>query len=109
MSQNHIGEYPEAQNRACTAGSSAAIPVKKIISITSLGNARKGTIAYIRGDGSVVQRLVDLGLTVGTTVAILRKAPLGGPVGISVRYTTLAVDSTIAKNIFIEVPAPGDP
>ena len=80
---------------------------KKIISIITLLPEQKGKIAFIRGDGKVVQRLSDLGLTLGTSVSLLRKTPGGGPVGISVRRTKLAIDHAIADNIFIEPPIAG--
>lgn len=92
----------------CDGAGSAEEQVKtrntNIISITDLLPEQKGKIVFIRGDGKVVQRLSDLGLTLGTTVSVLRKAPAGGPVEISVRRTKLAVNYTIAENIFIESP-----
>lgn len=82
---------------------------KKIIPITDLRPEQKGRIAFIRGDCKIVQRLSDLGLTLGTNVSVLKKAPMDGPVEISVRRTKLAVDHAIAMNIFIESPVAGDP
>ena len=92
----------------CDGAGSPDLPIdtrkKNIISITDLLPEQKGKIAFIRGDCKVVQRLSDLGLTLGTTVSIMRKAPGGGPVEIAVRRTKLAIDHTIAENIFIESP-----
>jgi DtxR family Mn-dependent transcriptional regulator len=85
-----------------------AIRDKKIIPITDLKPEQKGQIAFIRGDCKVVQRLSDLGLTLGTKVSILKRTPMNGPVEISVRRTKLAVDHTIAENIFIESPGAGE-
>lgn len=82
---------------------------KKIMPITDLKPEQKGRIAFIRGDCKVVQRLSDLGLTLGTTVSILKKTPMDGPVEILVRRTKLAVDHAIAENIFIEPPRAGEP
>jgi DtxR family Mn-dependent transcriptional regulator len=76
-----------------------------IIPITNLKKKEKGKIAFIRGDCKVVQRLADLGLTLGTVVTMVRAMPMGGPVEISVRRTKLAIDSSIADKIFIENPA----
>jgi DtxR family transcriptional regulator, Mn-dependent transcriptional regulator len=81
-----------------------AIRDKKIIPITDLEPEQNGQIAFIRGDCKVVQRLSDLGLTLGTQVAVMKKTPMNGPVEISVRRTKLAVDHVIAENIFIESP-----
>jgi DtxR family Mn-dependent transcriptional regulator len=72
-----------------------------IIPITDLDPQQKGKIAFIRGDCRVVQRLSDLGLTLGTTVSVTRKAPMNGPVEVFVRRTKLAIDHTIAENIFV--------
>jgi Fe2+ transport system protein FeoA len=115
MPQKQIGEYPktlpdpEIKDGEGTAGLPVTRREKTIISITDFDTDRKGRIAFIRGDCRVVQRLADLGLTPGTTIAMTRKALLGGPVELSVRRTTLAIDSTIADNIFIELPAAGEP
>jgi DtxR family Mn-dependent transcriptional regulator len=85
-----------------------AIRNKKIIPITDLNPEQKGQIAFIRGDCKVVQRLSDLGLTLGTNVSLLRKTPMEGPVEILVRRTKLAIDHAIAENIFIESPGAGE-
>ena len=96
----------------CDAAGKTDAPVairdKKIIPITDLRPDQNGRIAFIRGDCRVVQRLSDLGLTLGTNVSILRKTPMDGPVEISVRRTTLAIDHAIAENIFIEPPVTGE-
>jgi DtxR family Mn-dependent transcriptional regulator len=75
---------------------------RKIIPITDLAPDQKGNIAFIRGDCNVVQRLSDLGLTLGTPVSVVRKAPMHGPIEVCVRRTKLAVDHGIAENIFVE-------
>jgi DtxR family transcriptional regulator, Mn-dependent transcriptional regulator len=72
-----------------------------LIPLTALRPGQKGTIAFIRGDSSVVQRLTDLGLTLKTDIQLVRKAPLSGPVEIGVRKTRLAIDHVIADHIFV--------
>ncbi|MEN6611003.1 MAG: metal-dependent transcriptional regulator [Methanoregulaceae archaeon] len=72
-----------------------------LLPVTQLPPCRKGIIAFIRGDAKIVQRLTDLGLTVGTEVALLRKSPGEGPVEIQVRRTKLAIDHAIADDIFV--------
>lgn len=87
----------------------ASLSGRRIIPVTDLTPGGHGTIAFIRGDSRIVQRLSDLGLTLGTKVALLRKTPVEGPVEIAVRKTKLAVDHRIAENIFIEPPAAEEP
>jgi len=72
-----------------------------LIPVTALQPGQKATIAFIRGDSSVVQRLTDLGLTLKTDIRLVRKAPLMGPVEIGVRKTRLAIDHAIADHIFV--------
>jgi DtxR family transcriptional regulator, Mn-dependent transcriptional regulator len=72
-----------------------------LIPVTSLRPGQKATIAFIRGDSTVVQRLTDLGLTLKTDIQLIRKAPLLGPVEIGVRKTRLAIDHAIADHIFV--------
>jgi DtxR family Mn-dependent transcriptional regulator len=91
-------------------GSAISLPEElraTIIPVTDLGPEDEGKIAFIRGDCRVVQRLSDLGLTLGTTVSVTRKAPMNGPVEVFVRRTKLAIDHSIAENIFVDTARGG--
>ncbi|OPX64943.1 MULTISPECIES: metal-dependent transcriptional regulator [unclassified Methanoregula] len=74
-----------------------------LVPVTSIQPGQKATIAFIRGDSSVVQRLADLGLTLRAEIQLIRKAPLSGPIEIGVRKTRLAIDRAIADHIFVSV------
>jgi len=97
----------------CIAAAEGTVPAgsrsKKIIPITDLGPDQKGKIAFIRGDCKVVQRLADLGLTLGTPVSVTRKTPMNGPIEVFVRRTKLAIDHAISENIFVDCPDAGEP
>jgi DtxR family Mn-dependent transcriptional regulator len=99
----------------CDVVVGAGIPVpvslrnKKVIPVTELTPDQNGKIAFIRGDCKIVQRLSDLGLTLGTNVSILKKTPMDGPVEILVRRTKLAIDHAIAENIFVDSPKAVEP
>lgn len=80
---------------------SACTRDEHLIPVTSLQPGQRASIAFIRGDTSVVQRLTDLGLTLKTDIRLIRKAPLSGPVEIAVRKTRLAIDHAIADHIFV--------
>jgi len=75
---------------------------QKLTSITTLKPGQKGKIAFIRGGRNVVQRLCDLGLTNGTSVSLVREAPLKGPVEICVRGCKIVIGRGIAEKIFIQ-------
>ena len=71
--------------------------------INELKDGQFGKISFIRGGHKVLQRLLDMGLTPGTRINVLRVAPLGGPVVLSVRSSKLAVGKGIAKKVFVEL------
>ena len=52
--------------------------------------------------GAVKRRLVDMGLTPGTTVKVTKVAPLGDPVEITVRGYELSIRKGDAENILVE-------
>ena len=81
-------------------------PIEKrdtdIVTITSLHRGEKAKIAFVRGGRQVTQRLCDLGLTHGTTISLLREAPLHGPLQICVRGCKLVIGRGIAEKIFVQ-------
>ena len=76
---------------------------KNLASIKDLKNGTYGKISFIRGEHKVLQRLLDMGLTPGTQIQVIKVAPLDGPVEISVRSSKLAIGQNIACNVFVEI------
>ncbi len=76
---------------------------QSLVSIGNLKEGQCGKISFIRGGHNVLQRLLDMGLTPGTKICIVRVAPLGGPVELSVRSSKLALGKGIAEKVFIDV------
>jgi len=74
---------------------------ENIVALSSLNKNQEGTIAFIRGEKKVLNRLYDMGLTPGTKIGITRIAPLRGPVEINVRGSKLALGDEIACNVFV--------
>lgn len=76
---------------------------ENLVSISSLNENEKGRVSFIRGDYKVVRRLMDMGITIGAMVSVLKIAPFKGPVELGVRGSKLALGRDIAKNIFVEI------
>jgi DtxR family Mn-dependent transcriptional regulator len=74
--------------------------------IRELKGGKYGKISFIRGEHKVLQRLLDMGLTPGTRIKVVKVAPLNGPVQVSVRGSKLALGQDIACNVFVEVEQP---
>lgn len=73
-----------------------------VTALSSLNRKQKARIAFIRGNKKSLCKLMDMGLTPGTTVSVSRIAPLKGPMEINVRGSQLALGDDIACNIFVE-------
>lgn len=97
-----IATCNECRNAGRARDSDHPITQRKVVPLTDLQPSQRGTIALLRGDRKVIQRLSDLGLTPGTEVVLMRKTPLGGPIELCVRRTNLAVGHEIADNIFVK-------
>jgi len=75
---------------------------ENLISVIELKEHQKAKVCFIRGDHKVLRRLLDMGITTGATISLMRLAPLNGPVEIAIRGSKLALGREIASNIFVE-------
>jgi len=69
------------------------IEERKHVKVVSLG--KKGSVFR--------KKLLSMGLTPGTQVSILRKAPLGGPLELSLRGFSLSLRQSEARGIRVEL------
>jgi DtxR family Mn-dependent transcriptional regulator len=75
---------------------------QNLVSICALKEGDEGKVSFIRGEHKVLQRLLDMGLTPGTSVGVVRVAPLKGPIEVSVRGSKVALGQDIALNVFVD-------
>jgi Fe2+ transport system protein FeoA len=79
---------------------------KNEVALTALGKGEAGTVSSVRVGherGRVFEkRLMDMGLTPGTKVTVVKSAPFHGPIEISVRGSRLALGRGMAGRIFVE-------
>ena len=60
------------------------------------------TVAKLHGEGPVKRRIMDMGLTKGTSVYVRKVAPLGDPMELTVRGYELSVRKGDAELIEVE-------
>lgn len=70
--------------------------------VNDLDPGSRGIISEIKAPDIMRQRLMDLGLIKGTLVEMVRSAPLGDPIQITVRGTSLAIRRSEARTLIIE-------
>jgi DtxR family Mn-dependent transcriptional regulator len=75
---------------------------QNLVSMCSLREGDQGRVSFIRGEHKVLQRLLDMGLTPGTNVNVVRIAPLKGPIEVNVRGSKVALGHDIASNVFVD-------
>ncbi|MGQ9550896.1 MAG: FeoA family protein [Candidatus Bathycorpusculaceae bacterium] len=79
--------------------------------LTALRAGETGILTHIRashgrgrGRGwGFEKRLMDMGLTPGTRVTVVKSAPFHGPLEIIVRGSRLALGRGMAERIFVEI------
>jgi len=67
------------------------------IRLSELVPGQAGHVAAIEGVSDIRQRLREMGLTVGSRVEVVRRAPLGDPIDIRVRGYHLSIRSREAS------------
>lgn len=74
-----------------------------IITLNKLGPGQAGKINKVGGEGAIRRRLLDMGLTNGTRIEMIRRSPLGDPVEYQVRGYRLSLRNTEATAIEVEI------
>ena len=57
------------------------------------------TVVKLHGEGPVRRRIMDMGITRGTTVYVRKVAPLGDPIEVTVRNYELSIRKADAEMI----------
>ncbi len=60
------------------------------------------TVARLTGEGALKRRIMDMGLTKGTSVVVRKVAPLGDPLEITVRGYELSIRKEEAQHVVVE-------
>jgi len=77
------------------------VPALQPLTTVALGTT--ATVAEIKLPPETRPRLMEMGLLVGTTVELVRFAPLGDPVEIKVRGYNLTLRKHEAEQIFVRL------
>lgn len=62
----------------------------------------RGRVVKVAGDADAARRLMEMGLMRGTTVEVVRRAPLGDPLEVKVRGFMLTLRQAEAEHIEVE-------
>ena len=81
------------------------IEFNRVIFLKTLNQLRaceSATVVRLHGEGALRRRIMDMGITRGTTVFVRKTAPFGDPIEITVRGYELSVRRAEAAIIEVE-------
>lgn len=70
--------------------------------LDELNPGESGTVAALRGDGGIHQRLLEMGVIDGALIEVVRRAPLGDPIEVCVQGYFLSLRKSEAALVDIE-------
>lgn len=71
------------------------------VSLDQLKVGDHGTIVNVHGSGSIKRRLMDMGLTKGTEIKVVKLAPLGDPMELRIRGYELSLRKNESEMIVV--------
>jgi ferrous iron transport protein A len=70
--------------------------------LSELKPGERARVVMLAGDADVARRLMDMGLIRGTTIEVMRAAPLGDPIEVRLRGFMLTLRRSEAEHITVE-------
>ncbi|MDT2820651.1 ferrous iron transport protein A [Enterococcus devriesei] len=71
------------------------------ISLDQLKVGEQGTVVNVHGSGAIKRRLMDMGLTKGTEIKVVKLAPLGDPMELRIRGYELSLRKNESEMIVV--------
>ncbi|SFR68538.1 FeoA family protein [Anaeromicropila populeti] len=72
------------------------------MTLKELKPGEEGTVKAIGTKGPMKRRLMDMGVTPGTRIKVVKIAPLGDPIEVNIRGYELSLRKDEAQNITME-------
>ena len=72
------------------------------MTLINVGVGQTVTVSKITGVGAIKRRIMDMGLTKGTSVYVRKVAPLGDPIEVTVRGYELSLRKADAELIEVQ-------
>jgi ferrous iron transport protein A len=71
------------------------------VSLSELENGQMGRVEGILGAGAVKRRLMDMGVTRGVEIMVVKRAPLGDPIQVELRGYQLTMRKSEAELVMV--------
>ena len=77
--------------------------MNKIENLSELKPHSKGIVKKVEGQGNLKRKLLDMGIVPGSSIEVVKFAPLGDPIDVKIRGYHLSLRKEEAKQISVEV------
>lgn len=74
-----------------------------MMTLKDLKPGQEGTVVSIGERGPMRRRIMDMGVTPGTSIKVVKVAPLGDPIEVNIRGYELSLRKEEAENIQISL------
>ncbi|MBC8587072.1 FeoA family protein [Paratissierella segnis] len=74
-----------------------------MMTLRDLKPGQKGTVVSIGEKGSMRRRIMDMGVTPGISIKVVKVAPLGDPIEVNIRGYELSLRKAEAENIEVQL------
>ena len=74
-----------------------------LLRLSQMAVGQSGIVNDVSQDDALSQRLLEMGITKGTAVEVVRFAPLGDPIDIRIRGYHLSLRKKEAENITVKI------
>lgn len=72
------------------------------VALSTLSPGQSGTVKKLICEGSILQHLMEMGLTPGVRIEVVRLAPMGDPMDVKVRGYHLSLRKHEAEGVMVE-------
>lgn len=73
------------------------------MTLNDLKPGQEATVISIGEKGPMKRRIMDMGVTPGTMIKVIKVAPLGDPIEVNIRGYELSIRKSEAENIQIQL------
>lgn len=77
-------------------------PKRKTKKLAELPVGARAVVRKVSGEPELLRRLMELGFVPGTTITLVRRAPMGDPIELRLRGTHFSIRNTEADRIDVD-------
>lgn len=99
---SHLQTKHEIDGKSIEEISATKGAIEDALPLSELREGESAVVLYPLGGFGLRRRLIEMGLTPGAEITVLRRAPFRGPIEVGVRGTSLALGFGVASKVIVK-------